>query len=99
MDPLFVSALELLAKGVSSTTLIGLLIYALTVVWKRAKEVEDKRDHDSIEREKVVTVALEAVTHQMERGNQHEEVVANTLKTILIILDKQNGQSKTENKD
>ena len=91
--------LELLAKGVSSTTLIGLLIYALTVVWKRAKEVEDKRDKDSIEREKVVTVALEAVTHQMETSNHHDDVVETTLKTILVTLEKQNGQSKTENKD
>jgi hypothetical protein len=67
MDPLFVSALGLLAKGVSSTTLNGLLIYALVTVWKRAVSVEDKRDKDSIEREKVVTVALETVTHSLDQ--------------------------------
>jgi hypothetical protein len=88
MDPLFVSALELLAKGVSSTTLIGLLIYALITVWKRAKEVEDSRVKDSLERENTVTIALEAVTHSIDQ-----------FKSILITMEKQNGQSKTENKD
>ncbi len=91
-DPTISTVLELLVKGVSSTTLIGLLIYAITVVWKRAKEVEDRENKNSLERETTMTVALNAATHTIESTGE-------TLRSILITMEKQNGQSKTENKD
>jgi hypothetical protein len=92
MDPLFVSVLELLAKGVTSTVLIILLIYTVITLYKKLNEVQESRVKDSKERENTVTVALDAATHTIQSTGE-------TLKTILITLEKQNGQSKTESKD
>jgi hypothetical protein len=91
-DPTILSLLELLAKGVSSTTLVGFLVYGIIVLYKRNVAIEDRESKNSLERENTMTIALNAATHAIEINGE-------TMKTILITLEKQHGQSKTENKD
>jgi hypothetical protein len=78
-----VSLVKFLDQGISSIALVVLLIYALVALYKRLMETQEARVKDSIERESTVTIALESVT--------------DTMKSILITLDKQNG--KNESKD
>jgi hypothetical protein len=92
MDPTNISISDFFAKGVSAGAVILFLLYIIKTLWTRYIAVEDKRDKDSLERESTMTVALNTATHTIESTGE-------TLRSILITLEKQNGQSKTENKD
>lgn len=58
--------LKIFDNGVTHAVVYVLLIYAIVALWRRNISIEDKRDRDSIDREKTMTVAMETVTEGLQ---------------------------------
>lgn len=83
MDPNVIP--KLLDQGTLGI-LLALAIFAIISLYKKVLELQDLRVKDSIQREDTVSVALHAVSESVES-------MGNTMKSILITLEKKNDKS------
>jgi hypothetical protein len=83
MDPNIIP--KLLDQGLLGI-LLAIAIFAIVSLYKKVLELQDSRVKDSKETNNTVSVALHAVTDGMEN-------MGNTMKSILITLEKKNDKS------